>query len=148
MAEETITQPISTPEAPKEPSRAEERITQLSEKVRIEAEAKAQAEQKAKEAEQRASFAEGFADVLSSQPAAKDHKDEIKAKVMAGYSVEDATYAVLGKAGKLGGNIESAAPQVAGGPSAVNTPQTGAKSPSEMTQAERREELAKQLTWA
>lgn len=86
-------------------------------------------------------FNSGFADVISTQPSAKEHKDEIKAKVLAGYSVEDATFAVLGKAGKLG-NVPAPAPaSPAGGSAPTNVPSGGAKSPSEMSQAERREAL-------
>jgi hypothetical protein len=79
------------------PNRAEERITELSEKVKEEATAREAAEKKVAEAERKAQFAEGFADVLGTHPAAKEHKADIEAKVVAGYSVEDATYAVLGR---------------------------------------------------
>ena len=97
--------------------------------------------------EREKAFSDGFADVLGSHQAAKDHKEEIKAKVMSGYSVEDATFAVLGKMGKLG---TSPAPvQSPAGGSAPNVITGGAsKSPAEMTQAERRESLAKDLIWS
>ncbi len=91
-------------------------------------------------------FNSGFADVLGTHQAAKDHKDEIKAKVLSGYSVEDATFAVLGKAGKLG-QAPMTPPSPAGG-SATNTiTNTGQKTVAEMNQAERREALAKELSW-
>lgn len=141
-----ITQTTQQPVTPQEPSRAEERITQLSDKVKAEAEARAKAEADAKDAELRATFAEGFADVVVMNPAAKDHKDEIKEKVLKGYSVQDATFAVLGAAGKLGGT-QSQTVQVAGGSAATAMPQTGVKEPKDMTQAERRAELEKVLIW-
>lgn len=92
-------------------------------------------------------FNSGFADIVGTRPMAKDHKDEIKAKVMSGYSVEDATFAVLGKAGKLG--VEAPRPDSPAGGSATNAiPQDAVKSPAEMTQTERREALSKELIWA
>lgn len=145
MADEPITQPAPA-EAPKEPTRAEERITQLSDKVKTEAEARQKAETNQAEAERRAAFAEGFVDIVTTQPAAKDHKEEIKEKVLKGYSVQDATYAVLGAAGKLGG-APAQSPQVAGGSAATAMPQGGQKEVKDMTQAERREQLSKDLLW-
>lgn len=136
---------------PSEPSRAEDRIKQLSDKVEVTArerdEAKSLREQdqkKIQELEKENSFNSGFGDMLGTHSAAKDHKDEIKAKVLAGYSVEDATLAVLAKAGKLGA---VATPQVAGGSAATAMPQGGQKSPQEMSQAERRAQLEKDIVW-
>ncbi len=132
-----------------QPSESEKRIRQLSGKVKEEADAKdaalkekAAAEAKAAEAEKKAAFAEGFADIVSTNPAAKDFKADIQAKVLSGYSVEDATFAVLGKAGKLGNQStetkktdETASP--AGGSASYAPPQGGSKPIKEMTQAER-----------
>lgn len=143
MADEnTIIEPVPQPD-----TRAQERITQLSDKVRTEAGRADAAETKATAAERRATFAEGFVDIMATNPSAKEFKSDIQAKVEAGLSVEDATYAVLGKAGKLGAPapvVQQA--EVAGG-SAATTPQTGTKTASEMTQDERRAELAKELVW-
>ncbi len=126
---------------------AQERITQLSDKVKTEASRADTAEAAKTAAERRAAFAEGFVDIVTANPSAKEFKDDIKAKVEAGLSVEDATYAVLGKAGKLGAQAPVVQqPEVAGG-SAATTPQTGTKSVTEMTQAERRAELDKELIW-
>ena len=92
-----------------EPSEVEKRIKSLSGKVKETADerdnAKAEAESaRAAEAEAKRErdFYAGFSDVVATNPSAKDHKDEILSKVKSGYTVEDATYAVLGKAGKLG----------------------------------------------
>lgn len=146
---EQIIEPTPDPEK----SRAQERITQLSEKVKQEAEGRAaevklreEAEAKAAESERKAAFADGFSDIIASQPAAKDFKADIQAKVMSGYTVQDATYAVLGAAGKLG-NTPAPTPQVAGG-SAPNGIQSGQKSVADMTQAERREQLDKDIVWS
>lgn len=141
----TIIQPVPA-EAPKELTRAEERIKQLSDNVKTVADERDKATAKADEADRRAAFAEGFIDVVSTQPAAKDHRDEIKEKVLKGYSVQDATFAVLGAAGKLGGSAAQA-PQVAGGSAATAMPQGGQKEVKDMTQAERRAELSKDLAW-
>lgn len=145
MADETITQTNPIVEAPKEPSRAEERITQLSDKVRQEAEGRTAAEAKATEADRRAAFAEGFVDIVATNPEAKDFKADIQAKVMAGYSVQDATFAVLGAAGKFGTNPTPSSP--AGGSATTTIPQGGDKPVSEMTRDEMREKLAEQIVW-
>ena len=129
---------------PEKSSRSEERIVELSDKVKTEAEARATAEAAKAEADKRAEFAEGFVEVLSTNPAAKDHKEEIKEKVLKGYSMEDATFAGLGKAGKLG--AQAPKPQVAGG-SAATQPTSGQKEVKDMTLAEKREALAKEIVW-
>jgi hypothetical protein len=135
-----------------EPSDAEKRIKSLSSKVettateRDEAVARADAEAaKTAEAERRASFAEGFTDIVASNPAAKDFKADIQTKVMSGMSLEDATFAVLGKAGKLGNQPEPTITN-AGGSASTNLPSQGTtKSAAEMTQAERRAALEEAL---
>lgn len=145
---EIITNDPSTVTAATEPTRAQERITELSDKVKTEAEGRQKAENEKLDAQRRADFAEGFVDVIATNPGAKDHKDEIKEKVLKGYTIQDATFAVLGAAGKLGGtSTQTTAPQVAGGSATttVTTPQKGVK---EMTQAERRSQLEKDLRWA
>lgn len=147
MAEtDTITQ---TPASP-----AEDRIKQLSEKVELTAKERDEKEKLLNESntkianlEKENAFNSGFADMLGTHSAAKDHKDEIKTKVLSGYSVEDATLAVLAKAGKLSAT-PTATPQVAGGSAATAIPQNGQKSPQEMSQAERRAQLEKDLIWS
>jgi hypothetical protein len=136
------------PQTDTQPSRTEERIIDLSAKVRVEAEARAVSDLKAAEAEKRATFAEGFVDVMAQNPAAKDFKADIQAKVMSGYSVEDATYAVLGKAGKLGVPAPAAPESPAGGSATTAMNGNATKSVSEMTQEERRAQLEKDLAWS
>lgn len=140
MADETIIEPVP------EPSDAQKRIIQLSDKVRTTSE-ELSTEKKAREAaEKKAAFSEGYAEVLTSNPAAKEFKADIEAKVMSGYTVEDATYAVLGKAGKLG-QPQAAEVQSPAGGSAPNVIPTGQKGIGEMTQAERRAQLEKEIAW-
>ena len=148
---EIINEPVIEEE---KESRSQQRIKQLSDKVELTSkerdelkELRVQDQKKIGELERENAFNSGFADILGTQAAAKDHKDAIKEKVMAGMSVEDATFAVLGKAGKLGVTPEPTAPQVAGG-SATTTPQSGTKEVKDMSQAERREQLAKELIWS
>lgn len=149
MADEQINNTLPDPEI----SRAQQRITQLSEKVELAAKERDEAQKLAKETaeklavvEKESAFNAGFADVISTHSAAKDHKDEIKEKVMAGYSVQDATFAVLGPLGKIGGAAPTGSPPpVAGGPAAPNQPPQGQKTVAEMTQEERREALSKEL---
>lgn len=146
MADETI---IQTPPQEPDKSRSEERFTQLSDKVKTEAEGREKAEKAAAEATRERDFYQGFSDVVADNPAAKEHKEDILSKVKSGYTVEDATYAVLGKAGKLGNQPASQQIQnPAGGSATTVTPQAGSKAVGEMTQAERREELSKELIWS
>lgn len=133
-------------------SESQKRIKQLSDKVETTAKERderdtliKERDTKIAELEKENAFSSGFGDMLGTHSAAKDHKDEIKAKVLSGYSVEDATLAVLAKAGKLGAVASS--PQVAGGSAATAMPQGGQKSPQEMTQTERRAQLEKDMIW-
>lgn len=128
-------------------SEAQKRIKQLSEKVRLTSEERDEKnrlleEQSTKNAEltRERDFYQGFSDVVSTNPAAKDHKDDILAKVKGGYSVEDATYAVLGKAGKLGSqSTPETTPSPAGGSASTGVPQGGSnKALHEMTREERK----------
>ena len=101
-------------------------------------------QKKTADLEKENTFNSGFADMLGTHGAAKDYKDKIREKVMLGYTVEDATLAVLGKEGKLGAMPESH--QVAGG-SADTSLQSEKKSIKDMTQSERRDILSKELIW-
>lgn len=128
-----------------QPSGVEQRIIDLSSKVKDTAQerdneriAREAAEAKTKEGERKIEFLSGFADVVAGNPAAKDFKTDIESKVMGGYSLEDATYAVLGKAGKLPPPIVETQ-HFAGGSAVITPPQGGAtKSVSEMTREEKR----------
>lgn len=150
MAEEIITQTTEEIAAQNNDTRSQQRITQLSEKVELTSKERDEMKElvgkkdiEISELQREKSFSDGFADILGTHTAAREHKDEIKAKVLAGYSVEDATYAVLGKAGKLN-NVVPVQTQVAGGSAATNV-STTQKSVSEMTTDEKRAQLEKEL---
>src|SRR4051812_38698480 len=116
---------ITSPEPDKNP--VQERITQLSDKVKTTAAERDEAVSKAQAAEKERDFYQGFSDIVSTTPAAKDHKDEILAKVKAGLSVQDATYAILGAAGKLGGAKAPDPVNPAGGSAPTQIPNAGNK---------------------
>lgn len=128
----------------------EERIKSLSSKVKStseERDAAKAAEEAAKaaqaSAEKERDFYAGFAESSPKHPGAVEYRDAIKEKVMAGYSVEDATVSVLNAEGKLTGTVVPVveiAP--AAGGSAVNQlPDTSVKPLSEMTRDEKRAQL-------
>ena len=145
MADEPIIQPTPTPEPPKE-TRVEDRIRTLSDKVELTSKERDELKVLNETTTRERDFYKGYADIIATQPNAKDHQEEIKEKVLKGYTVADATFAVLGAAGKLGGaTIQS--PQIAGGSAATAMPQGGVKEVKDMSQAERREQLSKELLW-
>jgi hypothetical protein len=139
MPEDIITESTETEVQPE----SQKRIQDLSNKVKTASEERDAEKLARQEAEKKVAFAEGFVDVISQNPAAKDFKEDIRAKVMGGYSMEDATYAVLGKAGKLGQQAQPVESQeVAGGSASTVITQTEEKTATTMTQAERRAALA------
>lgn len=128
-------------------NRTQNRIQNLSSKVRQQAEetaterkAREEAEARAVNAEKRAEFLEAFNGVSAKFPAASEHRDAIQEKVMAGYSVEDAAVSVLNAEGKLTPSTETPMQtQETFGGSATTPPIQGeTKSAAEMTQEERR----------
>lgn len=134
-------------------NKTQERITKLSSKVRETAterdEAKAAAEKS--EAERQSAvkerdFYQGFSAMTSKYAAAAEHTEDIKAKVVAGYSVEDATVAVLAANGKFGGTAAPIVPPAspmpaAGGSASIAIPDGGSKPIGQWTQEERRAKL-------
>ncbi len=150
---EIITQTTEEIAAQNHETRTNQRINELSEKVKLTSQERDEKDRLLKESgekiatlEKENAFNSGFSDVLGTHSAAKDHKDEIKAKVLAGYTVEDATYAVLGKAGKLGGAAPVQA-QVGGGSADTTITQTSNKTVQEMSLSEKRDQLSKDLLW-
>ncbi len=131
-------------------NRANERFNKLTEKVGLSEKARQEAEQKAQEAESAKQAAEKerdfystFADMTGQYPAAKEYKDAIKEKVLAGYTPEDATVSILAKEGKLG-NYTPPAPRMespAGGSSATAMRNDFDKPLNEMTRDDKRSEL-------
>lgn len=118
-----------------------QRTTLTQEREEAVAKAAAEAERAALLEKERDFFA-SFADMTGKYPSASEFKDQIKEKVMAGYTAEDATVAVLNAQGKLmpSAPVESAPMQAAGG-SAATVITDAAKPVGEMTQAERRQQL-------
>lgn len=126
----------------------EERIKKLSSKVRDtaaerdEAKAAAQAAEQARIAlEKERDFLNSFSDHVVKYPAAAEHKDAIKEKVLAGYSPEDAVVAVLAANNQFApaqAPVEMA--PIAGGSATIQL--TGDSRPNnQMTQEERRAKL-------
>lgn len=132
--------------------RADKRFRDLSEKVKLTAqerdelaEAKAKAEAETVVARKEVEFYSSFADSASQYPGASEYKDAIKEKVMAGYTVEDATVSVLAKEGKLTSSPSPRPDSPAGGSATTALKGSGEKSATEMTQAERLEALTQML---
>lgn len=120
----------------------EERMKNLT-ADKVAAEKKAQDETQARQTvEKERDFYSGFADSISKYPHAGEFKDSIKEKVLAGYSVEDATVSVLAREGKLN---TAAAPiqrdNPAGGSASNQIQNTSSKTIQEMTREERRATL-------
>lgn len=131
-------------------NRTEERIRNLSTKVRTAAterdEARTAAEAsdaRAVAAEKKAEFLDAFTGLSSKYPGATDHRDAIQEKVLAGYSVEDATVSVLNAEGKLlpQAEIASAMGTAAGGSASTPPIQSASRGADEMTREERRAAL-------
>lgn len=133
-------------------NKVEKRIKDLSEKVKTTAQerdelakGKADADIARATAEKERDFYSSFADSASTHPEASSYKDAIKEKVLAGYSVEDATVSVLAKEGKLTNYtpIPTRSENPAGGSATTNLQSDTQKSLSEMTRDEKREALIK-----
>ncbi len=112
-------------------------------KFEIEAKARLEAETKASTLEKENSFLNSFTDVTAKFPTASEYKDKIKEKVMSGYSVDDATVAILHAEGKL---TAPTAPREnpAGGSAPNQIVQNPTKSPAEMSSGERWAALAEE----
>lgn len=130
-------------------NRSEKRFKDLSSKVRDASEerdaekARADVAEAAKlAAENKVEFLNSFSDVSTKYQGASEFRNEIEEKVQKGYSVEDATVAVLNAQGKLVPQVEEV-PLVpaAGGSATVILPDGSIKGAGEMTQVERREAL-------
>lgn len=127
----------------------EERIKTLSSKVKTTAEerdaanAKVQTETEARmKVEKERDFYATFTESAAKYPGSLAFRDQIKEKVIAGYSVEDATVSVLNKEGKLTPEIKTVEVAPAAGGSAVNQlPDGGQKTLREMTRDEKRAAL-------
>jgi len=143
MAEELEMDLIEEPNI----NKAEERIKNLSSKVKekaleneTERKLREEAEARAASLEKERDFFASFSDQVSKFPAASEFKDAIKEKVLAGYTAEDATVAVLNANGRLmpqENNVEVG--PIAGG--SAPTQLTGDRPSSNLSQEERRQKL-------
>lgn len=130
-------------------SRAQKRIRNLSSKAedalkeRDEATAKAQESESARlAAEKRAEFLESFSGQSTKYPAASEFRDAIQEKVLtSGYSVEDATVAVLVSEGRFTAPATQDVQSMAAGGSAATAISANGRPIGEMSQAERRAAL-------
>lgn len=131
-------------------NRTENRIKNLSSKVKETATERDQAktaaeaaEARADAAEKKAEFLDAFTGLSGKYPNATEHREAIQEKVLAGYSVEDATVSVLNAEGKLMPQAETA-PDMGSplGGSATTPPISGEPRPtSDMTREEKRAAL-------
>lgn len=147
MADEPVVDLNVIDEKINKTNKVEERIKELSEKVRLTsserdelAKSKLDLESTNASLTKERDFYASFSKSTSKYPQAGEYQDDIKSKVLAGYTVDDAVVSVLASKGKL----TSPAPDresVAGG-SATNPPPKGSpKSLGEMTREEKRAAL-------
>lgn len=130
-------------------NKTEKRIKDLSEKVKLTAEERDEKDKllteqntKISGLEKERDFLNSFGDQLSKYPEASGFKDAIKEKVLKGYSVEDATTAVLVANGKYNApRVERPIDTVAGGSSPTMHQPTGEKTIQQMTRDEKRAAL-------
>lgn len=128
-------------------NRKNKRLIDLSNKVELTAKERDEKDRLLKEkdaelasAQKERDFFASFSEVTAKYPGSNEFKDEIKSKVLAGYSVEDAAISVLARNNKLQGAPVTPTSTPAGG-SAIVPPTQGEKKVSDMTQAERRAAL-------
>lgn len=148
--EEDTQEDVQEDDDVQEESKVEKRIKQLSNKVKLTskerdelAKAKDKLEAERDSTKKELDFYSKFSDTTDKYPAAKEYKDEIKKKVLVGYSIEDAAVAILAKEGKL--TMPQKVDNPAGG-SATNAPMTGEDKPlEEMTREEKRAEVEKAI---
>ena len=132
-------------------NKVEKRIKQLSNKVKLTsnerdeyAKLNKNLETERDTAKKEVEFYSSLSETTDKYPAAKEYKDKIKEKVLAGYTVEDATVAVLAKEGKLSAG-QPVVDNPAGG-SATNLPISGEPKPlNDMSREEKRGEVLKAM---
>lgn len=132
-AEEVVEAPVETP------NKAEERIKELSGKVKLTSQERDELAEANKDIGVERDFYKDFSETSTKFPQASEHKDAILEKVKSGYSVEDATVSVLNSEGKLIPQKEDRE-VVAGGSATTVTPE-GGKKPEDMTRDEMKEAL-------
>jgi len=131
-------------------NKVEKRIKDLSEKVKLTAHErdelqtlKTELEGKVTTTEKERDFYKDFSASSARYPQATEYQDQIKEKVMQGYTVDDAVVAVLAKENKLSNYTPPAPKQAspAGGSATNNISQGGEKSLKDMSREEKRAAL-------
>lgn len=150
MAEEqNVDLEQTTPEAQEEKTnKVEERFNKLSGKISTAEKSKEEAEAVAVEAtanqvlaEKDRDFYKNFSEISNKYPGAGDFQDQIKEKVDAGMSLDDATVTIMHAEGRLTPMTQEVDKTEVVGGSAVTQNPDATKTVSEMTQEEKREEL-------
>ena len=133
-------------------SDVEKRIKDLSRKVKLTSEERDEKDRLLSERDEQLAtvgkerdFFKDFSGNIAKYPQASEYQEAIKEKVMSGYTVEDATVAVLAKEGKFTNTPEPEPPKEnpAGGSAVTNV--SGEKSLGEMTKDEKRAALVESL---
>ena len=127
-------------EPEKKPARSDNRFKDLSDKVELTAKERDEATTKATALEKELDFHKGFSKITSKFSNASEYEDKIKEKVLAGADPEEATVAILYKAGKLDMG-QAPKPNSPAGGSAGTTMTSGEKDLKDMTREEKREAL-------
>ena len=121
----------------------------LSDKLRVEGEARVKAEEEASIAKKEAEFFKNFNPLIGKYPGASEYQDQVQERFMKGYDMEEATLAVLAKEGKYTppAPVEpEVVPESPAGGSAVNAiPGSGDKSLEELTPDEKQAKLEEAL---
>lgn len=120
--EETPEEIEEVPEE-KKVDRAEKRYQELSQKVATTSKERDKLQKERDAAKKEVEFYSSFSDTTDKYPAAKEFKDQIKEKVLQGYSMEDAAVSILAKEGKF--TPAQPEPENPAGGSAVNPPASG-----------------------
>ena len=133
-----------------EPNKTEQRIKDLSGKVRTYATerdealtAKQTAEAERAEAQKDVEFYKGFSTVASKYQGAAEYQEQIREKVRGGYELEDAAISILAREGKYNAPAtpQAAPDSPAGGSAANRMPNMADKPISEMSREEKRAAL-------
>ena len=129
-------------------SKVKNRFNELANKVKDTArerdavlEEKRVLEEESRKISKERDFYASFTESASQYPNAVQFKDAIKDKVLAGYTVEDATVSVLAKEGQLTTNTVRKQEMVAGGSSSNSMSSSGTKGVKDMSKDELRSAL-------
>lgn len=130
-------------------NKVEKRIKDLSDKVKLTSNERdelqrisAQKDTENASLKKENEFLGSFGDAIGKYPEAASFRDQIKEKVLKGYSMEDATVSTLASAGKLNAPQREVQIDNPAGGSAVTQHQSGGEKPlSQLTQGEKKAKL-------